>query len=97
MTDLTIQRFMLSVQSICVVEIIFGNFEKLLFFNRKSPLENRNSPMPVNRNALIRFKTIDACLRNRYRKWTLEDLIEKVSDAMYEYEGMDKGISRRTV
>lgn len=53
--------------------------------------------MPVNRNALIRFKTIDACLRNRYRKWTLEDLIEKVSDAMYEYEGMDKGISRRTV
>ncbi|WP_428655938.1 helix-turn-helix transcriptional regulator [Runella sp.] len=53
--------------------------------------------MPVNRNALIRFKTIDACLRNRYRKWTLEDLIEKVSDAMYEYEGMDKGISRRTI
>lgn len=53
--------------------------------------------MPANRNALIRYKTIDACLRNRYRKWTLEDLIEKVSEAMYEYEGMDKGISRRTI
>ena len=50
-----------------------------------------------SRNALIRYKTIDACLRNRYRKWTLEDLIEKVSEAMYEYEGMDKGISRRTI
>ncbi|GAB4001777.1 WYL domain-containing protein [Spirosoma daeguense] len=53
--------------------------------------------MPANRNALIRYKTLDACLRNRQRKWTLEDLIEKVSDALYEYEGIDKGISRRTV
>ncbi|RYZ56205.1 MAG: WYL domain-containing protein [Sphingobacteriales bacterium] len=53
--------------------------------------------MPVNRNALIRYKTIDQCLRNRRRRWTLEDLIEKVSEALYEYEGMDKGISRRTI
>lgn len=53
--------------------------------------------MPVNRNALIRYKTIDTCLRNRYRKWTLEDLIDACSDALYEYEGIDKGISRRTV
>ncbi len=53
--------------------------------------------MPVNRNALIRYKTIDACLRNRRRRWTLEDLIEKVSDALYEYEGIVKGISRRTI
>lgn len=53
--------------------------------------------MPVNRNALIRYKTIDQCLRNYYRKWTLDDLIEKVSEALYEYEGIDKGISRRSV
>jgi predicted DNA-binding transcriptional regulator YafY len=53
--------------------------------------------MPANRNALIRYKTIDACLRNRYRKWTLEDIIEHVSDTLYEYEGIDKGISRRTI
>ncbi|MFC6998872.1 WYL domain-containing protein [Rufibacter roseus] len=53
--------------------------------------------MPVNRNALIRFRTIDNCLRNRYRKWTLEDLIEACSEALYEYEGIDKGVSRRTV
>lgn len=53
--------------------------------------------MPANRNALVRYKTIDACLRNRQRKWTLDDLIEKVSEALYEYEGIDKGISRRTV
>ncbi|MCC6461544.1 MAG: WYL domain-containing protein [Saprospiraceae bacterium] len=53
--------------------------------------------MPVNRNALVRYKTIDACLQNRYRKWTLEDLIEACSDALYEYEGIRKGVSRRTV
>ena len=53
--------------------------------------------MPANRNALIRFKTIDQCLQNHYRKWTLEDLIDAVSDALYEYEGIDKGVSRRTV
>lgn len=53
--------------------------------------------MPANRNALIRYKTIDICLRNRQKKWTLEMLIDKVSEALYEYEGMDKGISRRTL
>lgn len=53
--------------------------------------------MPANRNALIRYRTIDNCLRNRYRKWTLEDLIEKVSDTLYDYEGIDKGVSKRTV
>ena len=53
--------------------------------------------MPVNRNALIRYKTIDNCLRNPFRRWTLDDLIEACSDALAEYEGIYKGISRRTI
>jgi len=53
--------------------------------------------MPVNRNALIRYRTIDNCLRNRYKKWTLEDLIDACSDALYEFQGIDKGVSRRSV
>ncbi len=53
--------------------------------------------MPVNRNALIRYRTIDNCLQNRYRKWTLDDLIDACSDALYEFEGIDKGVSRRSV
>ena len=52
--------------------------------------------MPANRNALIRYKTIDTCLKNRFRKWTLEDIIEKVSDTLYEYEGIET-ISKRTI
>lgn len=53
--------------------------------------------MPVNRNALIRYKTLDKCLQNHYRKWTLEDLIDACSDALYEYEGIDKGVSKRSI
>lgn len=53
--------------------------------------------MAVNKLALIRYKTIDECLKNRFRKWTLEDLIEKVSDSLYDYEGISSGVSRRTI
>lgn len=53
--------------------------------------------MAVNKNALIRYKTIDKCLRNRFRKWTLNDLIEACSDALYDYEGKDTNVSKRTI
>jgi predicted DNA-binding transcriptional regulator YafY len=53
--------------------------------------------MPVNRNALIRYRTIDKCLQNRRRKWTIEDLIEACTEALYEYDGIDKGVSLRTI
>lgn len=53
--------------------------------------------MPANKNALIRYKTIDNCLRNKYRRWTLQDLVEACSDALYEMEGIVKGVSVRTV
>ena len=53
--------------------------------------------MPANKNALIRYKTIDNCLRKRYRRWTLEDLVEACSEALYDMEGISKGVSVRTV
>lgn len=53
--------------------------------------------MPVNRSALIRYHTIDKCLQNHRRKCTIEDLINACLDALYEYEGMDKPISIRTI
>jgi predicted DNA-binding transcriptional regulator YafY len=61
-----------------------------LFFEKKLP-------MPINRNALIRYRTIDKCLQNRRRKWTIEDLIDACTGALYEYEGIDKGVSLRTI
>jgi predicted DNA-binding transcriptional regulator YafY len=53
--------------------------------------------MAVNKNALIRYKTIDKCLQNNFRQWSLNDLIDAVSDALYEYEGKDVDVSKRTV
>lgn len=53
--------------------------------------------MSINKLALIRYKTIDACLRNRYRKWTLEDLIQKIGTVLYESEGIASGVSKRTI
>lgn len=53
--------------------------------------------MAQNKNALIRYKTIDKCLQNHYRTWSLEDLIEACSEALYEYEGKETPVSKRTV
>lgn len=53
--------------------------------------------MPVNRNALVRYRTIDRCLQNRRRKWTIENLIDACNEALYEYEGIAKGVSLRTI
>lgn len=53
--------------------------------------------MPANKNALIRYKTIDNCLRNKYRKWTLDDLVDACCEALYDTEGITKGVCTRTV
>lgn len=53
--------------------------------------------MAQNKNALIRYKTIDKCLQNSYKTWTLEDLMNACSDALYEYEGKENPVSKRTV
>lgn len=53
--------------------------------------------MAQNKNALLRYKTIDRCLRNTGRQWTLQNLVEACSDALYEYEGKKDLVSVRTV
>ena len=46
--------------------------------------------MPAYKNAIIRYKTIDQCLRNKYRRWTLDDLVEVCCEALYDMEGIKK-------
>ena len=53
--------------------------------------------MAQNKNALIRYKTIDKCLQNNYRQWTLDDLITACSEALYEFEGRENSLSKRTI
>lgn len=51
--------------------------------------------MPANRNAILRYKTIDRLLRDG-RKATLEELIDACNDALYDCNGYG-GVSRRSV
>jgi len=53
--------------------------------------------MPANLNALIRYKTIDRCLSNGHRQWTIQDLIDACSDTLGEYRGIYKTVSERTI
>lgn len=52
--------------------------------------------MPLNRATLIRISTIDKCLQNHYRRWTIDDLIDACTDALAEFEGRRNPVSRRT-
>ncbi|GAA3781210.1 WYL domain-containing protein [Corallibacter vietnamensis] len=53
--------------------------------------------MATTKNALIRYKTIDKCLQNHFKKWTLDDLIAACSNALYDFEGRNINVSKRTI
>ena len=52
--------------------------------------------MPKNRQALIRYHAIDACLRRRGSRFTLEELMEASSEAVAEATGDAKPVPKRT-
>jgi len=51
--------------------------------------------MPENKDFALRIEVIDECLRNRYRKWTLQDLVSTVSEKLTQRYG--KSASKRTI
>ena len=51
--------------------------------------------MPTNKNAVIRYQALDRCFASRGKRYFWEDLLEAVNEAIYEYSGKGKGISRR--
>lgn len=53
--------------------------------------------MPINLNALLRYKTIDDCLSNPNAPSTIQYLIAKCSDALYDANGNRNGVSERTI
>lgn len=53
--------------------------------------------MPVNLNALIRYKTLDKCFNKRSSVATIDYLIEQCSAALYEATGRKSGVSERTI
>ena len=53
--------------------------------------------MADTRYPTIRYKTLDKCFRNRYKRYYIEDLVEACSEAIYYYSGSASGCSRRTI
>ena len=53
--------------------------------------------MPVNLNALIRYKTLDACFKNTMVKTDMLYLIKRCSASIYEATGNTSGVSERTI
>jgi predicted DNA-binding transcriptional regulator YafY len=45
--------------------------------------------MPTNLQALIRYRTIDECLRRTDRRWSVNDLAEACGEALRRYNGKD--------
>jgi len=57
----------------------------------------KKSVMPTNLQALIRYRTIDNCLRRKGKQWTWKGLAEECAEAIYYYTGITKEPSRRTI
>ena len=52
--------------------------------------------MPINKNALIRYKYLDKLLSDRHHYYTIRDLTEKVNEMM-EKDGLDVHVVKRTI
>ena len=52
--------------------------------------------MPTNKNAAIRYQTLDKCFRDRRHRYYIEDLIDKCEEAIYYYNGVG-GVSRQQI
>lgn len=53
--------------------------------------------MAVNKNALIRYKTLDKCFSNPYRKYYINDLIEACNEVLAEHYCKETTVSRRQI
>lgn len=53
--------------------------------------------MPANLNALIRYKTINSCLSGGRRRWSIDELRERCSEALAENRGRHTTVSERTI
>lgn len=53
--------------------------------------------MPTNKNAVIRYMTIDRCLSNVHKAYTIENLIDACNEALEENDPGTSGVQRRQV
>lgn len=54
--------------------------------------------MPLSRAQIVRLKVLDECLRSRHHYHTMEELMEKCANRLYEsQDGRISGVSKRTI
>ncbi|KIA89605.1 helix-turn-helix transcriptional regulator [Kaistella jeonii] len=53
--------------------------------------------MASNKNAVIRYKALDKCFSNAFKKFYINDLIEYCSNILTEYYAQDTTVSRRQI
>lgn len=53
--------------------------------------------MATNKQAAIRYRILDACLSNRAKRYTFDDLMERCNEGLAEANSEHKGISIRTL
>jgi predicted DNA-binding transcriptional regulator YafY len=53
--------------------------------------------MPINKNALLRYKVLDRCFRNPAKRYFIADLMHECEKVLLEADPDSKGISRRQI
>ena len=53
--------------------------------------------MPVDRQVLLRYRVLNECFRNRYREYTIDDLVEECNKAMAREYDSTACVSKRTI
>ena len=48
--------------------------------------------MPTTKNALLRYQILDRCFSDFHRKYEIEDLLDKVNEALYDLYGTEVSI-----
>ena len=51
--------------------------------------------MPINKNAFIRYQTLDRCFRNPGRNYFFNDLLDECNVALAEFNPQGEGVKRR--
>lgn len=53
--------------------------------------------MPINKNALLRYKVLDRCFRNKFKKYFIQDLVDEVLNDLRDLYGKNATISKRMI
>jgi predicted DNA-binding transcriptional regulator YafY len=53
--------------------------------------------MSTNKNAILRYQTLDKCFRNPGKRYFINDLIELCNEALFDYDPLNSGIQKRQI